>query len=249
MLFLVWGALMPWWSTIPPRTPAIGGPPFPRPPKAAFHLLESAFECRDSSLFPAEQRFMEDFSVEARGNPERCTSRLTPMTPHPGALTALGSGPNGHGGEIDIHPQQRVVEAVAGRGPIALQIIPGHLLELGDVFCCTGPQGPRHGGLLGTPCTPTGPLHRTIGTDRAIILGDGLGTTEDPAQGIEPCVDRTRADGFLPDLYVFSHGGKETVPPQILASGTQTGTPRGHGHMLAHGALLAARGTCLSLTL
>jgi len=50
-----------------------------------------------------------------------------------------------------------------------------------------------------------------------MILGDGLGTTEDPAQGIEPFVDRTIADGFLPDLYVFSHGGKETVPPQILA--------------------------------
>jgi hypothetical protein len=60
-------------------------------------------------------------------------------------------------------------------------------------------------------------LHRTIGTDRDVILGDGLGSTEDAAQGIEQFVDRTIADGFLPDLHVFPEGGKETVPSQILA--------------------------------
>src|SRR5262249_34085367 len=121
--------------------------------------------------------------------------------------------------------------------------------ELGDVFRYTGPQGPRYGRLLGTPCTPKGPLHRTIGTDCEIILGDSLGSTEDPAQGIEQFVDRTIADGFLPDLHVVAQGGKETVPTQILAQGTQTGTPCGHCHMLVHGALLSAKGYFLSFTL
>src|SRR5215471_14911776 len=78
-------------------------PPFPRPPEAAFHLLERAFECWDSGCFPAEQHFMEDFSVGTRCDPERFTPRLTPITSHPGALTALGSGPNRQRGEIDIH--------------------------------------------------------------------------------------------------------------------------------------------------
>jgi hypothetical protein len=60
-------------------------------------------------------------------------------------------------------------------------------------------------------------LHGTIGTDRDIILGDGLGPTADPAQGIEQFVDRPVADGFLPDLHGLAQGGKETVPSQILA--------------------------------
>jgi hypothetical protein len=60
-------------------------------------------------------------------------------------------------------------------------------------------------------------LHRTIGTDCSVVLSDGLGSTEHPAQGIEQFVDRPIADGFLPDLHLFSHGGKDTVPPQILA--------------------------------
>jgi hypothetical protein len=47
-------------------------------------------------------------------------------------------------------------------------------------------------------------LHRPIGTDREIILGDGLGPTENSAQGIEQFVNRTIADGFLPDLHLFS---------------------------------------------
>jgi hypothetical protein len=32
-------------------------------------------------------------------------------------------------------------------------------------------------------------LHRTVGTDRHIILDNGLGPTEDPAQGIEQLVE------------------------------------------------------------
>jgi len=60
-------------------------------------------------------------------------------------------------------------------------------------------------------------LHRTIGTDRHIILGDSLGPTENTAQGIEQFVNRPITDGFLPDLHLFSQGGKETVPPQILS--------------------------------
>jgi hypothetical protein len=109
------------------------------------------------------------------------------------------------------------VEAVAGRDAIALEIVPGHLFKLRDILPGTGPQRPRNGGLLGTTGPPKGPLHRTIGTDCGVILGDSLGPTEDPAQGIEQFVDRPIADGFLPDLHVFPHGGKETVPPQILA--------------------------------
>jgi hypothetical protein len=56
-------------------------------------------------------------------------------------------------------------------------------------------------------------LHRTIGADRNIILANGLGPTEDPAQGIEQFVDRTIADGFLWDLHVLPQWSKETVSP------------------------------------
>jgi len=82
-----------------------------------------------------------------------------------------------------------------------------------NILCRTGPQGPRERGLLGTAGPPKGPLHCAIGTNRAIILRDGLRPTEPPAQGIEQFVDRTLADGFLPELHVFPQGGKETVPP------------------------------------
>src|SRR5262249_30179867 len=203
----------------------------------------------DSGRFPAEQRFMEDLPILARRDPERFPPGFTAVTPHPGPLTPFGLGPNRHGGQIDIHPQARVVEAVVGCHAIAVEIVPGHLFKLRNVLRCTGPQGPRNGGLLGTTGPPKGPLDRTIGTDRAIILGDSLGATEDPTQGIEQFVNRTIADGFLSDLHLFSHGGKETVSPQILAEGTQTGTPRGHRRMLVHSALLSARGPFLSLTL
>src|SRR6266702_8389822 len=111
--------------------------------------------------------------------------------------------------------------------------------KLPHVLRDTGPQGPRDRGLLGTAAPPTGALHGTIGTDCHSILGHGLGPTEDPAQGIEQCVDRTIADGFLPDLHGLAQGGKDTVPPHILASGPQTGTPRGHRRLLVHGALLS----------
>src|SRR5262249_31673511 len=89
----------------------------------------------------------------------------------------------------------------------------------------------------------------SVTSQAKIILRDGLRPTEHPAQGIEQFVDRTIADGFLPDLHVFPQRGKETVPPQILAQGTQTGTPCSHCHMLVHGALLSAKGYFLSFTL
>lgn len=57
------------------------------------------------------------------------------------------------------------------------------------------------------------------------------------------------ADGFLRALDLFSSGGKDAVPPQILAPRTQTGTPCGHRRMLMHGALRSVRGTGLFLTL
>jgi hypothetical protein len=56
-----------------------------------------------------------------------------------------------------------------------------------------------------------------IGTDCDIILGHGLGPTEDPAQGVEQFVHRTIADGFLLDLHVLPQWGKKTVSPQILS--------------------------------
>ena len=105
------------------------------------------------------------------------------------------------------------MEAVAGCHSIALRIVPRGLVKLRNILRRTGPQGPRDRGLLGTAGPPKGPLHGTIGTNREIILGDGLGPTENPAQGIEQFIDRTIADGFLPDLYVCPQGGKETVPP------------------------------------
>src|SRR5262245_3587474 len=224
-------------------------PTFTAPPQMGFDLQEGGFQGRHGGRFPPEQRLVEDLPILACRDPEGFPARFTAVTPQPGALTPLGLGSNRHRGEIDIHPQARVVEAVAGCRAIAFEIVPGHLLQLPHVLRGTGPQGPRDRGLLGTATPPKGALHGTIGTDRHIILGDGLGPTEDPAQGIEQFVDRTVADGFLPDLHLFSHGGKETLPPQILAYGTQTGTPRGHRRMLAHGALLSAQGHFLLLTL
>jgi hypothetical protein len=53
----------------------------------------------------------------------------------------------------------------------------------------------------------------------------------------------------VPDLHGFPEGGQETVPSQILASGTQTGTPCDHRRRLGHGALLSVRGHCLSVAL
>jgi len=71
--------------------------------------------------------------------------------------------------------------------------------------------------LLGTAGPPKGPLHSPIGTYGDIVLRNGLGPTEDPAQGIEQFLDGAIADRFLPNLYLFPQRGKETVPPQILA--------------------------------
>jgi hypothetical protein len=139
------------------------------------------------------------------------------MAPHPGARAALRLHANGQGREGDIAPQQLGVAAVAGRGSRALQIIPGPLLERGDVFRCPGPQSPRHGGLLGTTCPPTGPLHRPIGPPGDLGLHKRLGTTEAPAQGIEQFIYGALADRFLRHLHLFPQRGKETVPPQILA--------------------------------
>src|SRR2546426_6523426 len=90
-------------------------------------------------------------------------------------------------------------------------------------------------------------LHRRIEANRALALGDGLGATEDPQQAIEDLLDGAIAHGLLGELHLFPQGSEETVPPSIRASGTQTGTSRGHRRILVHGALLSARGHILSL--
>ena len=106
---------------------------------------------------------------------------------------------------------------MAWRDAIAFEIVPGHLFKLCNILRGTGPQGPRHGRLLGTARPPKGPLHGTISPNGNIILRDGLGAAEDPAQDIEQLVDGAIADGFLPALPLFAQGSKETVSPQILA--------------------------------
>src|SRR5437660_6425404 len=119
------------------------------------------------------------------------------MAPQPGALTPLSLGPHRQRGEIDSAPPHRVVEAVAGRGSIARQSIPGHRRELGDVVRCPGPQGPRHGGLRGTAGPPTGPWHRPIGPPSAMVRRHRLGPTAYPAHGLEQWLSGAIADRFL----------------------------------------------------
>src|SRR5512145_642485 len=156
---------------------------------------------------------MEDFAVWTRRDPERFAARFAAVASHPGPLTALGLGANRHGGKIDIHPQPRVMEAVAGCDAIAFEIVPGHLFKLCNMLRGTGPQGPRHGRLLGTARPPKGPLHGTISPTGNIILRDGLGAAADPAQDIEQFVDGAIADRFLRYLHLFPQRSKETVSP------------------------------------
>jgi hypothetical protein len=102
------------------------------------------------------------------------------------------------------------------------------VLELVDGLHGTGLQGPGNRRLLGTARPPKGPLHGGIDPDRDITLGEGFGTTEDAQQAIEQFVDRTIADSFLWHLHLFPQRGKETLPFEILAQGTEAGTARGH---------------------
>src|SRR2546430_2322918 len=111
---------------------------------------------------------------------------------------------------------------------IALQVIPGHPTELGHCPRGTRLQGAGNGGLLGTARPPKGPLHGWVDANGDVALGDGLGATKDPQQPIEQFVHRTIADSFLRNLHLFPRGGKEAVPFEILAQGTEAGTARGH---------------------
>lgn len=135
---------------------------------------------------------------------------------------------------------------MARRGARALQIIPRHLVKLRDVLRGTGPPGSCQGRRRGTARPPKGPLHRTIGPQGDMMRRDGLGATQYPAQDIEPCVDGAIADGLWRHLPLVPQRGQAIVPEAILASGTQTGTPWGHRRLLVHGALLSAKGHCLS---
>ena len=135
------------------------------------------------------------------------------------------------------------------RLPIALEVIPRHPAELVDRLRCTGLQCAGNRRLLGTAGPPKGALHCRIEAHGAIALGDGLGPTEDPQQTIEDLLDGAIAHGLLGDLHLFPQGSKETLPPQILAQGTQARTAGRHRRMLVHGALLSVRGYFLFLTL
>src|SRR5207302_637289 len=140
---------------------------------------ECGLQGRHGGRCPPEQRLVEDLPIRARRDPEGFPARFTAVPPHPGALTPLGLGANRHRGEIDLHPPPRVVEAVVGCRSIALEIIPGHLCKLRHVLRCPSPEGACNRRLLGTAGPPTDPLHRMIGTDSDIILGNGLGPTEE----------------------------------------------------------------------
>ena len=63
---------------------------------------------------------------------------------------------------------------------IALQVIPGDAVELGDGLGGTGVQGAGKGRLFGTPRASKGPLHRRGDANGDITLGESLGATEDP---------------------------------------------------------------------
>ena len=233
----------------PVQTPDQRRPPLPRPSTAACHLPARACAGRDSGLCPAEPRCMAHVALGTRRDPERCAARLAAVAPQPGVRTALGPRPNGQGGARNLHPPERLVDAVAGRDARALASVPGPLCKLRDLLPGTGPQRPCHGGLRGTTGPPQGPLPRTIGTDGGGMLGESLSPTAEPAAGIAQCVARPLADGCVPELSVCPHGGTEPGPPHRRASGTQTGTPCGPRCMLGHGALLSARGYFLFLTL
>jgi hypothetical protein len=124
----------------------------------------------------------------------------------------------------------------------ALEVIPRDAAALGHRLCGAGLQGTGKRRLLGTARPPTGPWPSGIDPDGALTLRARLGPTQEPSQAIEDLLDGTMADRFLGALDLFPHGSKATVPPSILASGTQTGTPCGHRRLLVHGALLSARG-------
>jgi hypothetical protein len=157
-------------------------PLFTRPPETAFPLLESACERRDGGLLPASQRLMEDFSVRTRRDPERFPARFAAVAPHPGALTVLGLGPNGHRREIDIYPQPVLMEPMMGGGPIAFEIIPGHSFKLRDIFFHRSrAQRARDGRLVRTRRTANGTLHGGVCTNRHVTLGNSFGAAEDPA--------------------------------------------------------------------
>ena len=126
---------------------------------------------------------MEDFSVGTRRDPERFAARFAAVAPHPGALTALGLGPNGHGGEIDIDSQVLLGEAMVGCGPIAFELIPGHPFKLRDMLPCARAQRAGDGRLVRTRRPSKGMLHGGVCTNRHVTLGDGFGATEDPDQG------------------------------------------------------------------
>lgn len=154
--------------------PALAGPS-----QMCFNLLEGRFQGRDSGCFPPEQRLVEHFPVWTRGDPEGFSAGFTAIASHPGALAPLCLRADGHGRHVNIHPQQALVESMVGRRSVPLQIIPGYALKLGDIVSRARPQRASNRRLVRTSLPPKGALHGRIEANRHVILGNGLGPTED----------------------------------------------------------------------
>ena len=113
------------------------------------------------------------------------------------------------GGDIHIDPQEVLGTPMVRRLAITLQVRPGHPTALVDCLHGTGLQGAHHRRWLRTARPTKGPLDRRINADRAITLGDGLGTTEAPQEAIEDLLNGARVHGLLGELHLFPQGGKE----------------------------------------
>jgi hypothetical protein len=104
----------------------------PRPAQTGFQLAERRLQRWHRRRFPPSQCIVENLAVVTRRPPQDFPSCFAAIASHPGALTALGLGPNGQRGNIDIHPQQAFGEAMVWRLARALEIVPGHPVELMD---------------------------------------------------------------------------------------------------------------------
>jgi hypothetical protein len=160
---------------------------------------------------------MEHFAGPASRATSGFAARLAAIAPPPGALTALGLRPHRQRGDLDIHPQQALGEAMMRRLALALAIIPRHPAELLTRLRGTRLQRARQGRWLGTPRPPKGALHRWIEAHGAMALGDGLRATEHASHPLEHFVARAIVHSVLRALDLFPSRGQDTVPPQILA--------------------------------
>src|SRR5438093_5704303 len=102
---------------------------------------------------------MENFPVVTSREPQRFAACFAAVASHPGAFAPLRLCPDRQGGDIDIYPQELLIEPMMGGTPIALEIIAGHPLQLGHLRGCTGLQGTGNRRLVGTPRPSKSLLH------------------------------------------------------------------------------------------